>query len=77
MKDFFKKLCKKRKMCKKWKLFSKNAKICEIYIKYLKYLDARFLIKNLQKSIDYILKSCKDMQIFTSSYEIGLQVGNE
>jgi len=31
-------------------------------------------IKNLKKSISYIIKSCQDMQKFTSSYDLGLQI---
>ncbi|MGN0457415.1 MAG: hypothetical protein ACI4XC_03565 [Eubacterium sp.] len=31
-------------------------------------------IKNLKKSIEYIMKSCQDMQKFTSSYDLGLQI---
>ena len=51
-----------------------NKKLTDLQIKDAKNKKE---IKNLQKSIDYILKSCKDMQVFTSSYEIGLQAGNE
>jgi hypothetical protein len=51
-----------------------NKKLTDLQIKDAKNKKE---IKNLQKSIDYILKSCKNMQVFTSSYEIGLEAGNE
>ncbi len=51
-----------------------NKKLIELQIKDEKNKKE---IKSLKTSIDYILRSCKDMQVFTSSYEIGLEVGNK